>query len=130
MVKRSRPSLAKRLGNNIAARRKQLQWTQDSLAERLNIEKVTLARYEGGTTVPSLVTLEDLAMALGTTMGELLADEKQLPSLTSDKKLEVWLRPLKPDDATWILSVVEQLLTRCSPQPKKKEPKSKKSLAE
>jgi len=127
MVKRFRSSLAERLGNNISARRRQLQWTQESLAERLKIGTATLARYEGGTTTPSLATLEDLALALSTTMGELLADEEQLPSLPPHEKLEVWLRALAPGDAAWILSVVEQLLTRCHPLLKEKQPKPKKS---
>ena len=116
MVKRFRSSLAERLGRNISSRRKQLNWTQEFLAERLKLGTATLARYEAGTTTPSLATLEDVAIALDTTMGELLAETEYLATLRPHEQLEAWLRPLAHSDAAWILSIVEQLLTRCHPQ--------------
>jgi transcriptional regulator with XRE-family HTH domain len=119
MVKRFRSTLAVRLGHNISARRKQLEWTQEYLAERLKLGTATLARYEAGTTTPSLATLEDVATALDITMGELLANEKHVGPLPECEKLAAWLHSLAQDDVSWVLSVVQQLLTRCKPQQKR-----------
>jgi DNA-binding XRE family transcriptional regulator len=53
-----RIQLARQLGENIAERRRALDWTQDQLAERLGVEAETISRFERGATLPSLPKLE------------------------------------------------------------------------
>ena len=55
-----RRKLAKRLGQQIAERRRELSWTQDQLAERLGVDTETISRFERGVTVPALLTIEKL----------------------------------------------------------------------
>jgi transcriptional regulator with XRE-family HTH domain len=62
------------LGGNIASFRRLAGLTQDQIAERVGVDIATVSRYETGTTLPSLVTLEMLADALHCTMAELLAE--------------------------------------------------------
>ena len=125
MVKVYEESLAERLGYNLTQRRSQLGLTQDNVIERAELKNtVTLARYEAGKTIPSLVTLEKLAKALSTTMVELLGERRKLAPLPTNKKFDACLQSLEPDDATWVFSVVEQLLKRCRPNSTKRVPKS------
>ena len=69
-----RRKLAKRLGQRIAERRKELSWTQDQLAERLSVDTETISRFERGVTVPSLLTIEKLASLLKTSVADLLSE--------------------------------------------------------
>jgi transcriptional regulator with XRE-family HTH domain len=75
MVKRYHTELARRLGRNLAHARRQAGLTQEQLAEQIKVEIATVSRYETGTTLPSLVTLEALAAALHVTMADLLDEE-------------------------------------------------------
>jgi len=69
MVKKFHTDLACRLGRNIAAFRQRAGLNQEQLAERIEVEISTLSRYETGATLPSLVTLENLAVELHRSYG-------------------------------------------------------------
>lgn len=56
--------LARSIGRAIAARRKALGMTQESLSELIQIEQSSLSRIERGTLVPSLERLASVAEAL------------------------------------------------------------------
>jgi transcriptional regulator with XRE-family HTH domain len=70
MVKKFHSALALRLGRNIAAFRQRAALNQERLAELINVEISTVSRYETGTTLPSLVTLENLAKVMHCTMSD------------------------------------------------------------
>lgn len=63
-------SRATKIGVGIAAARKFQGVTQEELAERIGIETETVSRFERGATMPSLVTLQKLAVELDTTTEE------------------------------------------------------------
>jgi transcriptional regulator with XRE-family HTH domain len=62
--KKDSARLAKRLGGNLSERRKQLGWTQEMVAERVGVDAETISRIERGAHLPSLPTLDRLAVAL------------------------------------------------------------------
>ncbi len=96
--------LARRLGRNIAERRKQLEWTQEQLAERVGVDAETISRFERGVNLPSLLSLENLSTALRLPLGELLS--KQLPEVASETAIfEALIIDLSSDDRSFVLSV-------------------------
>lgn len=75
-----------KIGNFIMNKRKELQMTQQQLAERLNISFQAVSKWENGTTYPNIEILYDLAIALGVTVDEILAgSEKQTEGLSYSK---------------------------------------------
>lgn len=100
-------SLAKRLGRKIATRRKALGWTQDELAERVEVDAETISRFERGAHLPSLPTLERLAVSLRVEIGELLS--KTVPTKADDAvTLSAWMDGLSPEDRGFVLAVARE----------------------
>ncbi len=69
-------ALQKALGSRIAQRRRSAMLTQAQLAERIDVTTETISRIERGRTMPSLITLQEIAAALGCELLELLSDDK------------------------------------------------------
>lgn len=101
-------SLPKRLGGNIADRRKALGWTQAMLAERMGMEPESISRFERGATLPSLATLEQLAALLNTTIADLLAECPE-EAYTEAQRISALLSDLAPDARASVLDVVERV---------------------
>jgi transcriptional regulator with XRE-family HTH domain len=109
MVKRYQPLLALRLGQNIAFFRHRAGLTQEQLAERLGVEIATLSRYETGSTLPSLVTLESIATLLRTTISALLAEAPPKRS-KEDESLLAMLEPLSHADKQLALNLLATIV--------------------
>lgn len=71
-------TLAKMLGSRLAARRKALQLTQGDLAEKVGVDVETISRFERGKHLPSLVTLKQLAVHLGSSISALLGEDEMV----------------------------------------------------
>ena len=63
--------IAVRLGRNIAQSRKSAGRTQAEIAEKANIDNVSLSRIERGIVTPSISTLNKIANALNEPIGKL-----------------------------------------------------------
>ena len=74
--------LKRQIGRNIATFRKCMGWTQVELAEKLNYSDKAVSKWERGESVPDVLTLADLADAVGVTVNDLLADLNALPAET------------------------------------------------
>ena len=99
--------LATRLSKNIAIRRHELGLTQAQLAERLGIDTETLSRFERGKHLPSLTTLEKLAIQLQTTIAALL--DEQAPQADADAlAMTAWLMSLDNHDRNFIREQVKR----------------------
>lgn len=97
--------LAKRLGRNIAERRKQLEWTQEQVAERVGVDAETISRFERGANLPSLLTLEKLSTAMCLSVGELLS--RQRPEAASEAAVfDALIIKLSPDERAFVMKVV------------------------
>lgn len=97
--------LAKRLGRNIAERRKQLGWTQEQVAERVGVDAETISRFERGANLPSLLTLENLSNALRLPVSELLS--KQRPEPVREVAIfEALIADLSSNERAFVMSIV------------------------
>lgn len=97
--------LAKRLGKNIAERRRQLEWTQEQVAERVGVDAETISRFERGANLPSLLTLENLSTALRLPVGDLMS--KHRPEAANEAAVfDVLIADLTPDERAFVISVV------------------------
>ena len=57
-------------------RRLQAGYTQQELAEKAHISHVMVAKYESGVALPTIMVAKLLADAVGTTLDELVKEEK------------------------------------------------------
>ena len=105
---RARKLLAKRLGKRIADRRKSIDWTQDQLAERLGVDAETVSRFERGVTVPSLVTLDNLARALRCRTADLLSESSVEPT-DQAVRISAWLASLVSRDREFVVDQIKRL---------------------
>ena len=69
------------LGKNIAKARKNANLTQEQLAEKLQVARQTVSKWEAGTTMPTVPGLVKLAKALQTDCNSLLAEEEKQPEI-------------------------------------------------
>lgn len=96
--------LAKRLGKNIAERRKQLKWTQEQVAERVGVDAETISRFERGANLPSLLTLEKLSTALRLSVGDLMS--KKRPEVANEAAVfDALIADLSPDGRAFVMTV-------------------------
>ena len=103
--KKDSARLAKRLGGNLSERRKQLGWTQEMIAERVGVDAETISRIERGAHLPSLPTLDRLAVALRCSAGDLLSNEG--PEDASEAAtFGAWISELGTDDRAFVMTVV------------------------
>lgn len=103
--KQESSKLAKRLGERVSSRRKQLGWTQEQLAERMRVDAETISRFERGVNLPSLLTLDRLAAVLKVDIGELTL-RKEPNKLDPAGKLAMLLADLPPSDQTFVVQQV------------------------
>lgn len=109
MVKKFHTDLASRLGRNIAAFRLRAALNQEQLAERIEVEISTVSRYETGATLPSLVTLDNLAKAMHCTMAELLAESPPAKS-PEGISVEAMIEPLVPNERKMVVKMIKTLV--------------------
>jgi transcriptional regulator with XRE-family HTH domain len=69
-------TLNKRIGNNIAAYRKQAGLTQAELAERINYSDKSVSKWESGGGAPDIYVLVQLAEIFGVSVNDLVAEEQ------------------------------------------------------
>lgn len=81
-----RNELAKTIGQAIARWRTAHSMTQEGLAIALDVDPMTVSRFERGVTLPSLLTLQKISVVFGITMAELL----DTTSKASDDKAKVF----------------------------------------
>ena len=60
---------------NIKDRREALHLSQEDLAAKANVSRVSIARYEAGERIPSVDVAARIAAALGCTVDELIHDK-------------------------------------------------------
>lgn len=80
MPKRKCSSVDSSLGQNLIFFRKMVGWTQQQIADMLNINRTTYTKYELGTSEPSLEILKKIASLLNVDMNTLL-DENTISAV-------------------------------------------------
>jgi len=81
--------------------------TQEQLASNLDVDQVTISRFERGTTLPSLPTLNRLAFIFGVTMAQLL-NEQPAGKFSKADKIAAFLEPLSEEEQQFALDLVER----------------------
>jgi transcriptional regulator with XRE-family HTH domain len=79
MAKPIHASLARRLGRNIGDRRRATGLTQEQLAEYLEIDTLTVSRYETGNILLPLTVVDVVVRLLNTTIADLLGEAPVQP---------------------------------------------------
>ena len=64
-------------------------WSQETLAERANLNRSYVGELERGQAIPSLVTLEKLGQALGVSLANLLAHAERITQTQTVKDIEL-----------------------------------------
>ena len=95
------------LGKSLAVKRKQLGWTQANVAEKLDLDTETISRFERGVSVPSLITLQKLAITLKTTISELLEESSSEPTEQA-ATIAIWLTKLTEKDRLFLMQLIRQ----------------------
>lgn len=75
------------LGKFIAENRKSLGMTQEELAQKLFVTNKAVSKWEKGQSFPDIVLFEPLADALGVSVAELIAGEKEVKAEATIKSL-------------------------------------------
>lgn len=84
-------------GEIISKRRKELGYTQNQLAQRLNISFQAVSKWENGTAYPDISTLPNLAAVLNTTIDALLGYSGVIADYDSRYSNEEYYWGLKPN---------------------------------
>jgi transcriptional regulator with XRE-family HTH domain len=105
-------ALAKNLGRNIGSSRRAAGLTQQQLAERVQVDALTISRYETGNILPPLTMVAAIGRVLHLSITELLK-ESPTPPDRNHTRIAVLLDGLTPEDRSWVEGVLKQLVKRC-----------------
>ena len=103
--------LAKNVGKAIGRQRNQAGFTQEQVAEYLNIGMEAVSRMERGIVVPTVVRLAELAQLFGCELADFLRETSNRPT-EQGIVLSQQLAQLDDADRTLLLETVERLVER------------------
>ncbi|MFQ2042423.1 helix-turn-helix domain-containing protein [Aeromonas veronii] len=103
--------LAKNVGKAIGRQRNQAGFTQEQVAEYLNIGMEAVSRMERGIVVPTVVRLAELAQLFGCELADFLRETSNRPA-EQGIVLSQQLARLDDADRTLLLETVERLVER------------------
>ena len=112
MPRRRDVQLLRSLGARLQEIRKDAGWTQEELAEAIDVEAVTVSRYETGSRALSLTLLARVAQALDVTLSELLDIELEMPKpkrMKGEAKLLNTWRSLQEEDRGLAIRLVREV---------------------
>ena len=92
--------------------------TQEQLALALDVDPVTVSRFERGVTLPSLTTLHNMAGIFGVPLARLLDDAPQAERGEADT-LAALMRNLSAHEKDYVLETVKRF---CSLMARNKKP--------
>ena len=72
------------LADKIIRLRKKLGWSQEELAEKMNVSRQAVSKWEGAQTIPDLGKVLQLSQLFGVTTDYLLKDEIEIEEFTGD----------------------------------------------
>lgn len=70
--------------DKVFALRKQKKWSQEQLAEQLDVSRQTISKWESGLAMPDMGKMTQLSQLFGVTLDDLVNDKE--PEVHSDKK--------------------------------------------
>jgi len=97
-----------KFNENLKYLRKKENLTQEQLAEKLNVSRQAVTKWESGQALPDITNLKDISVLFGVTIDELIGDEKTKNATTLDKRLKELPIQLIIMTLT-VLTVIEEL---------------------
>ena len=67
------------LGQKIGSLRREKEWTQEELAEKLDISRQSVSKWENDVSCPDIMLLPEISKLFGVTVDALLGCEPQMP---------------------------------------------------
>lgn len=97
------------IGETITRLRKQMRWSQQEVASRLNIAKSTYAGYESGYREPSLDMLRQMAALFGVSLDQLVGqtDETKPEDRPATAAAPLPVEPDDPELGLWFKELLE-----------------------
>lgn len=92
-----------KIGKKIKQLRTMYNLTQEELANRLELTKGYISQLENDLTEPSVSTLEDIVLALGTNLSDFFKDEKQSEQVVF-KKDDYFVKENLGFNITWLIT--------------------------
>lgn len=102
---RAPTTMAQRVGDRIRFFRKSHSLTQAELAERSDVDDITISRLETGARAPSIDQLERLASVFEVPISQLL-NETEVPSSERGKMLASMLGSLSNEQQAFVVELV------------------------
>lgn len=99
----------KAIGKNVQKLRKQMWYTQEQLAEKINISTVHMSHIETGAVTMSLDCLLNLCQALNTTPDSILLGSYSIDSSSTVKQLLPYIERMTDDEKKFLLDFAEAL---------------------
>ena len=102
------------LAAKVMALRKKNGWSQEELAEKLNISRQSVSKWESGASIPDIDKIIALSGLFGVSTDYLLKDnlEKELPSETDDVYEAEKERAVSLEEANGFMNLVKKLAGR------------------
>lgn len=104
-------STALRLGANIKSFRTAKQFTQAALAELVGVDNESISRFERATVIPSLTTLEKIAIELDVGLADLFIGVSTHESAIR-QRISTMLSELSHEDQVFLLDILSNLAGR------------------
>lgn len=96
------------LADKIIMLRKKSGWSQEALAEKLNVSRQSVSKWEGAQSIPELDKIIVLSMLFGVSTDFLLRDEQEVEEYTEgDGDIEPSVRRVSIEEANQFLDVKE-----------------------
>ena len=96
------------LADKIVDLRKKNGWSQEELAEKLDVSRQSISKWEGAQSVPDLARLIQLAEIFGVSTDYLLKDELELPQPDEDPRIDSGVRTVTMEEANDFLAMRER----------------------
>ena len=108
-----RPELAKTIGQAIARWRTAHAMTQEELAVALDIDPMTVSRFERGVSLPSLLTFQQIATVFGASMAQMLEDAPvpspvPAPARSNSATLASLMKSLSPEEQAFFIETLKR----------------------
>ena len=87
------------LADKIIRLRKKNGWSQEELADKMNVSRQAVSKWEGAQTIPDLEKILQLSVLFGVTTDYLLKDEIENEELTNDKASDSTVQRISIEEA-------------------------------
>ena len=87
------------LADKIIRLRKKNGWSQEELANKMNVSRQAVSKWEGAQTIPDLEKILQLSVLFGVTTDYLLKDEIETEELTKDTSTDIIIKRISIEEA-------------------------------